>query len=730
MAMELLPILRDLYCSHVTEYHGRDKTFNRGPLTDEVLRGHLEGRLRVGTYFDPGDGTVILGVIDLDNKENPDGEKPHAKRAAEALLGLGLSTEIFTSKGKGYHITVYFAEAVQAWAVRKVLTYAAEKAGRPGAEIFPKQDKVDVYIPPVGSEESARVGNFINLPFHGADLPRGRTALLDKGNGFDPYPDQVAAAEGIRKNSVEDLMAALAMIGEDSIPPPPKIAPPVGEKIVFGARNDTLTSLAGTMRRRGFSPQSIEAALLVENATKCSPPLPEDEVRKIAASIARYEPTAPIVAMHKNAAIDAAIQATERKGLFDDVRVILRNGIPPPVWLVKGLIEAGLIILFGPSGGGKSFIAMFLSFALATGIKFFGREVKVGPVIYVCGEGRSGAIRRFAALETHYGVEIPPGALFLSKRAVSLDASAVDLLREEIEAATRAAGCPPVLIVVDTLARSIVGNESAPEDMNVFIKAVDAISAGFNCAALVVHHTGHAVDANNRPRGGSNLPAAADSIIKCADWKLKWTKTKDSELPDSIPFVLKKIELGVDEDGEEINSAVIVEPGERAASAFRPQHGGLNLTPGKRLALETMIELSAKSKVCDGRRWVGLNEWRDEFAKRHWGDSKNSKNQAHRRDRESLVHMGLVSVENDCYAAVRPEDVARVEDLAMIAPMVKNLMNTGDRRQTATNDDIVAGQSGDTTRHIPVGDVGVADVASGKSSKQKKKKKPMIPGDK
>ena len=99
MTAQLLPYLRDLY-GHVTAYHGRGKTFDRRPLTDEVLLGHLEGRLRAGAYFDPGDGTVKLGVIDLDNEENPEGEKPYAKRAAEVLPDLGLSAEIFTSKGK------------------------------------------------------------------------------------------------------------------------------------------------------------------------------------------------------------------------------------------------------------------------------------------------------------------------------------------------------------------------------------------------------------------------------------------------------------------------------------------------------------------------------------------------------------------------------------------------------------------------------------------------------
>ena len=63
-----------------------------------------------------------------------------------------------------------------------------------------------------------------------------------------------------------------------------------GESISQGSRNETLASLAGTMRRRGMTPEAIEAALLAENTVKCNPPLLDDEVIKIAASVARYEP--------------------------------------------------------------------------------------------------------------------------------------------------------------------------------------------------------------------------------------------------------------------------------------------------------------------------------------------------------------------------------------------------------------------------------------------------------
>ncbi len=64
----------------------------------------------------------------------------------------------------------------------------------------------------------------------------------------------------------------------------------VGEEIPSGDRNGTLTSLAGTMRRRGMGEAEIFGALEVTNRMRCRPPLPVEEVRWICQSIAGYEP--------------------------------------------------------------------------------------------------------------------------------------------------------------------------------------------------------------------------------------------------------------------------------------------------------------------------------------------------------------------------------------------------------------------------------------------------------
>jgi putative DNA primase/helicase len=67
-------------------------------------------------------------------------------------------------------------------------------------------------------------------------------------------------------------------------------AAPLGDDEVIGEgqRNDRLFGLGCAMRRYGFREAAILAALAVENADRCRPPLADDEVDKIAKSAAGY----------------------------------------------------------------------------------------------------------------------------------------------------------------------------------------------------------------------------------------------------------------------------------------------------------------------------------------------------------------------------------------------------------------------------------------------------------
>lgn len=68
------------------------------------------------------------------------------------------------------------------------------------------------------------------------------------------------------------------------------VAEPLPEVISEGERDTILTSLAGTMRRRGASPKAILEALRVENASRVRPALSDAQLRKIALSIGKKPP--------------------------------------------------------------------------------------------------------------------------------------------------------------------------------------------------------------------------------------------------------------------------------------------------------------------------------------------------------------------------------------------------------------------------------------------------------
>lgn len=87
---------------------------------------------------------------------------------------------------------------------------------------------------------------------------------------------------------VESPKWLLAMVTNQ--PQRPTIPPSEIGILHQGRRNDGLARLAGAMRRRNFTSEDIETTLLAHNARRCRPPLPEREVRGIAASILRYPP--------------------------------------------------------------------------------------------------------------------------------------------------------------------------------------------------------------------------------------------------------------------------------------------------------------------------------------------------------------------------------------------------------------------------------------------------------
>jgi hypothetical protein len=76
--------------------------------------------------------------------------------------------------------------------------------------------------------------------------------------------------------------------------PPPDPGLRVPQQIDHGARNNTLSQIAGKLRHFGLSENAIYSALVIENQRVCKPPLDDSELHDIAHSIGRYKPATTI----------------------------------------------------------------------------------------------------------------------------------------------------------------------------------------------------------------------------------------------------------------------------------------------------------------------------------------------------------------------------------------------------------------------------------------------------
>ncbi|MDR3193498.1 MAG: helicase RepA family protein [Treponema sp.] len=234
--------------------------------------------------------------------------------------------------------------------------------------------------------------------------------------------------------------------------------------------------------------------------------------------------------------------------------------IKPVAWIVKKIIERGTVVLvFGDSGTGKSFFAISLAASIATGTGFFDYPVKrPGAVLYVAGEGISGLSRRFYAWEIAHGRRLNDAPVFRYTGAANL-IDRPDELSLAIEGHIEEHGEPRV-IIFDTWARTIGGDDSNSQDAAVAMAALDRIRARYpELTVLIVHHSGHT--AKDRARGWSGLSAAMDSVYRLekSDTQIVVTNTKQKEDAPVQPmaFTLLNVKLDgvISEDGEQEYSA-------------------------------------------------------------------------------------------------------------------------------------------------------------------------------
>ena len=238
---------------------------------------------------------------------------------------------------------------------------------------------------------------------------------------------------------------------------------------------------------------------------------------------------------------------------------------PSPIsWLVKRWIQSqALVMVHGPSGGGKTFVVLDWCLRMASGIEeWAGHKVRQGNVVYLAGEGHHGLRGRVAAWKHHH--QAGSLAMWLSKDGCDLN-TPVGYLK--VVEQVRMLKDRPSVIVVDTLHRFLQGDENSAQDAKTMLDACNALMMEFDCSVILVHHTGVSEEAQHRARGSSAWRGALDieiSIIPGKDdqpMQIVQRKSKDAELAETIYVELQQVAIPGwrDEDDQQVTSAVIVQ---------------------------------------------------------------------------------------------------------------------------------------------------------------------------
>lgn len=199
--------------------------------------------------------------------------------------------------------------------------------------------------------------------------------------------------------------------------------------------------------------------------------------------------------------------------------------MPPVGWIIDGMLErGGLLSLIGPSGVGKSAVVLDMACTIAAGVgHWHQRKCDTHPVIYVAGEGVSGAVERVKAWErANDMVGALDDRLYIVPESVNL---AADQLTWAY-VAHLARGLGAGLIILDTFARMSGGlEENSSKDMGAAVTRMDKVRRTSGAAVMVVHHTGRGT---THSRGSTAINGAMDSEILLTP---ATGKSKDPEAP-------------------------------------------------------------------------------------------------------------------------------------------------------------------------------------------------------
>ena len=278
-------------------------------------------------------------------------------------------------------------------------------------------------------------------------------------------------------------------------------------RIAEGQRNDSLFKLSAAMRRRGCKQGTIESTLLTHNSEMCDPPLPDSEVKRIAASGARYTPDRSLSIRPKSDPKGGSLDESNSGFNPEDLGEMLRKPEQHLEWTVTGYGAPGRwTLIAGPPKIGKTTAAYEVSVHVARGRPWLRRNVRQGKVLILAVEEHSDdVIRRFRML----GVEGLEGQIKIVTGPLEFSAEVLrDIVEYVIEQDIE-------LVLVDTLAAwwHLENENDASEVLRsgrMLLNAIHQTKAAWLC---LVHTRKSGGEGGDEIRGSSALLGLVDIAI-------------------------------------------------------------------------------------------------------------------------------------------------------------------------------------------------------------------------
>jgi hypothetical protein len=230
------------------------------------------------------------------------------------------------------------------------------------------------------------------------------------------------------------------------------------------------------------------------------------------ANFAQIRAVVPHVKPKERATSTAPLPTSARVQTRFTASELLAREFPEPRWAVPGLIADGLTLLAGAPKLGKSWFALNLAVAIASGGKALGgKEVTQGSVLYLALEDIPRRLQsRLSAVLN--GDQAPDGLTFEVECAPIADGGA-DLIRDWI-AETRDAR----LVIVDVFARVRGRSDPRADRYSVDYAAAQplkTIADRTGVAVLLVHHTRKAAadDWLDMVSGSQGLAGSCDAVL-------------------------------------------------------------------------------------------------------------------------------------------------------------------------------------------------------------------------